>query len=97
MLEIITSKKAEQDLIGIWSYTFNKWDEAQADHYLDRLNEGFDLIAANPKITYLRQEFENPVYIYPYEHQLIVYIVNDKAINIIRVLHKTMNVELQLD
>jgi len=92
MLKIVTSAQAEQDLINIWSYTDKK-----ADHYLDRLSEGFELIAANPNITYLRKEFDKPVYIYPYEHHLIIYVILDEAINIIRVLHESMNVELQLD
>ncbi len=97
MLKIVTSAQAENDLINIWSYSYKKWGEKQADHYLDRLSEGFELIAANPNLTYLRKEFAKPVYIYPYEHHLIIYVILDKTINVIRVLHESMNVELQLD
>lgn len=97
MLEIIVSKQAEQDLLNIWSYTNKQWDEKQADAYLDRLNEGFELIAENPNIAVLRKEVIKPVYIYPFEHHLMVYVVDETRIKIIRVLHESMNVSLQLD
>ncbi len=42
MLEILIRPKAEQDLIGIWLYTFNQWGEAQADADLDELNCGIN-------------------------------------------------------
>lgn len=36
---------AESDLIGIWQYTFERWDAAQADKYLDELNDGIQQLA----------------------------------------------------
>jgi hypothetical protein len=38
--EIRKHALAESDLIGIWEYTFHEWDAAQADKYLDELDDG---------------------------------------------------------
>lgn len=50
MLEIHKQALAEEDLIGIWCYTAEKWGAAQADSYLDQLNEGIAVLAENPRI-----------------------------------------------
>ncbi|MES9853997.1 MAG: type II toxin-antitoxin system RelE/ParE family toxin [Candidatus Thiodiazotropha sp. L084R] len=97
MLKIIKTVRAEQDLIDIWSYSFNKWGEAQADRYLDRLNAGFSLVAKNPQMCRQRKECEQPAYIHLCEHHLIVYAFNSKTVTIVRVLHESMNIEIQLD
>lgn len=97
MLEIFKTVRAEQDLIDIWSYSFNEWGEAQADRYLDCLNEGFSLVAKNPQMCRQRKEFEQPVYIHLCERHLIVYVFDNKAVTIVRVLHESMNIERKLD
>ena len=38
MREFVKRPLAKEDLIGIWSYTFNKWGEAQADKYLSEID-----------------------------------------------------------
>jgi plasmid stabilization system protein ParE len=38
---------AVSDLIGIWQYTFEQWDAAHADKYLDELDYGIRQLAAN--------------------------------------------------
>jgi toxin ParE1/3/4 len=31
---------AESDLVDVWLYTFEQWDERQADKHLDELDQG---------------------------------------------------------
>jgi plasmid stabilization system protein ParE len=38
MAEVTTSRRAREDLKGIWRYTFQAWGEAQADRYLNDLS-----------------------------------------------------------
>jgi len=96
MLTIIKSVQAEQDLINIWSYSYKEWGDDQADYYLDLLNDGFKLIANNPGMCRLRKEFIKPIYLHMCEHHLIIYIFNKAELNIVRVLHESMNIEIQL-
>jgi plasmid stabilization system protein ParE len=44
MQKILLSPLAERDLVGIWRYSLAQWGEAQADRYLDELEEGFSAL-----------------------------------------------------
>ncbi|MEM6722804.1 MAG: type II toxin-antitoxin system RelE/ParE family toxin [Bacteroidota bacterium] len=48
MPRIIKQVQAEQDLLDIWLYTFNEWDEQQADKYLDEMEQAIQLLAEQP-------------------------------------------------
>ena len=47
---ILKSALAENDLIEIWEYSFEQWSAAQADKYVDELNDAIQLLADNPKL-----------------------------------------------
>ena len=93
---IYKQAQAKQDLVDIWLYTFGQWGETQADNYLDKLEAAFLLLAEQPMIARERTEFVPPVRIYHYANHLIVYLVVDGGINIVRVLHKNMDIYAQL-
>ncbi len=97
MLNIYKQVQAKQDLINIWLYTFNEWGEIQADKYLDGLENSLHLLAKQPLICRERAEFDPPIRIHHYEHHIVVYLVIEDGINIIRVLHKNMDVGQQLE
>ena len=97
MLHIFKTVEAEQDLINIWSYTYKNWGDEQADKYLDGLEKGFKLLAETPLISRPRDEFIYPVRIHLYAHHLIIYEALPDKINIVRVLHGSMDIEEQLE
>lgn len=97
MPRIIKQIQAEQDLLEIWLYTFNEWGEQQADKYLDELDQAIQLLAEQPLMCRERFTFVPPVRIHRHAHHLIVYIALDDGINIIRVLHESMDIDHQLD
>ena len=93
MPRILKQSLAEQDLIEIWLYTLNEWGEYQADKYLDDLEEAIRLLAEQPLICRERTELSPPVRIHHHAHHLIVYLALEDGINIIRVLHESMDVD----
>ena len=97
MPRIIKQAQAEQDLLDIWLYTFNEWGEKQADVYLDNLSKALALLADQPLICRKRLEFTPPVRIHHHAHHLIVYLAQDDGINVVRVLHESMDVDGQLE
>lgn len=97
MLNIYKQNQAKQDLIDVWLYTFNEWGEVQADKYLDGLEYSLRLLAEQPLICREREEFEPPVRIYHHEHHMVVYLLMEGGINIVRVLHKNMDIVRQLE
>ena len=90
------SAAAEEDLINIWLYTYQEWDEAQADHYLDGIEGALKLLSGSPLICPEQEELTPPVRIHSHNYHLIVYEVTDDGIYIIRVLHENMDIDERL-
>jgi Plasmid stabilization system protein len=97
MEQVHKTSLAEQDLIEIWLYTYNEWGELQADLYLDSFEQALDLIAGQPRICRLREEFDPPVRIYLHQRHLIVYWEINDGIEVIRVLHEGMDVDARIE
>lgn len=88
---------AEQDLVNIWLYTWHEWGEAQADAYLDELERAMQLLVEQPSLGRLREAFTPAVRILNHAHHMLVYQIIQGGIRIIRVLHKNMDIDIQLD
>ena len=89
------------DLEAIWRYTEEEWGITQAEFYLDQMDDAFGLLAEQPKLSRIRNEFRPPVRIYHHAHHLIVYDthldgIRPDGIIIIRVLHESMDVASRL-
>ncbi len=50
MRKIRLHASAESDLIDIWVYSFEEWDDLHADKYLDKLNAAINSLASNPEL-----------------------------------------------
>jgi len=50
------SRKAEEDLEGIWLYTYEIWSKEQADRYLSLIFDEIEFLSINPKTG---QAFDN--------------------------------------
>ncbi len=96
MHKIHKTKAAEQDLTGIWLYTFQQWNETQADKYLDELDSGIQLLSKHPKIGKDYSDVREGIRCLIINKHLIFYCINDNQIDIIRVLHESMDVEQYL-
>lgn len=82
---------AESDLIGIWQYTVERWDAAQADKYLDELNAGIQQLADNPEMGANRDYVREGYRVLFVNSHAVYYTVAPSAIHIIRVLHGKMD------
>jgi toxin ParE1/3/4 len=96
MRKIRLHVRAESDLIDIWEYSFDEWDDVQADKYLDELNAAINSLAANPELgvkrNYLRQDYRA---LFVNQHA-IYYKLTPTTIDIVRVLHGQMDPERHL-
>ncbi len=91
MLRIHKQGLAEQDLLDIWLYTFEQWDEVQADKYLDQLGEAFLLIAEHPVIGKACDGIRPGYRRYYAERHIIFYTLGNDTVHIIRVLGAAMD------
>jgi toxin ParE1/3/4 len=88
---------AENDLESIWRYTATNWGVDQAHAYLDGLVDIFKLLSENPQMCRERNEFAPPVHIHHHANHLVVFILSETGIDIVRILHESMDVDSQLD
>ena len=88
--------KARQDLKNIWFYSFDKFGQAQADKYFDELESAFKTLQDNPQIgvicDYIRPDYRQ----FKINHHYIFYKISQQTIQVIRVLHESMQLESHL-
>ena len=93
------SRKAEEDLEGIWLYTLEIWSKEQADRYLSLIFDEIEFITANPKTG---QDFDQIRKNYRYskvKSHLIFYKhkKSEDVIEVIRILHERMDLENRIN
>jgi toxin ParE1/3/4 len=89
------SRKAEEDLEGIWLYTLETWSKEQADRYLSLIFDEIEFLSINPKTG---QDFDHIRKNYRYskvKSHLIFYKhrKSNDVIEVIRILHERMDLE----
>ncbi len=91
MHSIVQSSQAEQDLIDIWVYTAEEWSLAQADSYLEELVSGIDRLREHPMIGASRDDLRKDYRALTVSQHLVFYKVSEDEVQIIRVLHKSVD------
>ncbi len=80
--------EADEDYYAIYRYGVEQFGRARAEAYADRLDQGFDLSADNPRAARLRRKLHPPVRAWPIGAHLIVYQVEaDDSVTILRIPH----------
>jgi len=92
MASLQKTRQAEQDLIEIWRYTFEKWGETQADAYLRKIEACFEKIGKGTAPLKLLPD--NVRYI-RCEHHFIFLLMDSKPI-VIALLHEKMDMLARL-
>lgn len=89
--------RAKEDLLGIARTTEAKWGRNQRKLYLQQFDEAFHSLAHSPDLGRTCGDIRKGYFKYPQGSHLIFYRQGATAdIEIIRVLHKRMDVALHL-
>lgn len=96
MRQIRKSALAESDFIGIWEYTFQQWGAAQADKYLDELDEGIARLADKPETGAKRDYVSEGYRVLLINSHAVYYTIAPSTIYIVRVLHGQMDPDRHL-
>ena len=89
------SPLAETDLEEIWLYTFRQWSMAQADDYHNSIIAAVEGLAAGRKI-WQRTDVREGYWKYKVGLHVIYFRCSDEFLDVIRILHSRMDVELHL-
>ena len=92
------SEKAFEDIENIWLYTMENWSSDQADRYYNLIFDEIEYIAENPlsgrNAGHIRKNYrcslvKSHLIYYRYKKQ-------EKKVEIIRILHQSMDAEERL-
>jgi len=98
MANYYLTNKAVEDLTGIWNYTYEHWSETQADTYYFLLLDSCQTIANNPNRGKKYDVVNEKILGYISNQHIIFYIIISKnEIEIVRILHGSMDLKSKFE
>lgn len=97
-MNIKLTRLAEEDIDDIRIYTIKNWGYAQAEKYIDFIEDAYKIIQDNPYTLQSKQRndlLENCRVLYVRKH-VIIYLVEKELIAILRILHQSMDYKRHL-
>ena len=98
MAKVILRQEAIDDLNDIWTYTFEKWSEKQADKYYATLEFTCMQIGKNPE---LGNEYEginsNLLGLRTGKHIIFYQVLTEDEIEVIGILNESMDLKNRLN
>ena len=97
MSSFALTRRAKNDLKAIAKFTETRWGRAQRNIYIKQFDDTFHMLAETPAVgkdcSFIKDGYQK----FPQGSHLIFYkIVPNKSIEIIRILHKSMDVTSKL-
>jgi len=89
-------RQARRDIDGIADHTFAAWGAEQEDLYLAVLHEAFDRLAEFPDSGVAREDLAPGLRSLAVGRHVIFYLLNCDTIEIVRVLHQSIDVSRHL-
>ncbi|NBC04301.1 MAG: type II toxin-antitoxin system RelE/ParE family toxin [Bacteroidetes bacterium] len=97
MRKYTLTRKAEDDIREIWTYTLEEWDEEQAEIYLNGLESKIKEASENPDtIGQARPDIKSGYMSFLYESHIVFFRKEMNYIVVVRVLHQKMDIQKRL-
>ncbi|VAW34971.1 hypothetical protein MNBD_GAMMA01-845 [hydrothermal vent metagenome] len=96
MTQYVLSPEAKKSLIQIKAFSTNQFGRLRATRYLQDIASRFKELASNPELGKLRNELKAGYYSYFVGSHSIYYRIKTNHIEIIDVLHQSMEPERHL-
>ena len=91
------SQQALFDLNDIWEYTFHKWSKEQADRYYNLIFDEIEYISENSHLGISYEHIRKNYRASKIKSHLVFYRIENKSIEIIRILHQRMDLKRRLE
>ncbi len=96
MANFFLTNKAVQDLEDIWDYTVETWSEKQAETYYGLIIDSCHQLVEEPMRGKLYEVVDKNIMGYKTGEHIIFYRIVSNDIEIVRILHKMMDLKLRL-
>lgn len=98
MTSFTLTTRAKSDLIAIARFTQDRWGLVQRNIYIKQFDEAFHILAVSPNIGKNCNYIKDGYHKFPQGGHIIFYkFTPEKPIQIIRILHKKMDVNSKFD
>ena len=87
---------AKADLNDIWEYSAKQWNIDQAEAYMRALDATFHLLVLNPRLGRNIDDIRKGYFKFSTASHILIYRVHKAQVEIVRILHKSSDVETQL-
>ena len=91
------SQQALYDINDIWEYTFHKWSKEQADRYYNLIFDEIEYISENSHLEISYEHIRKNYRASKIKSHLVFYRIENKSIEIIRILHQRMDLKRRLE
>ena len=85
------SEPARRDLKAIYYQSARQFGVVQADRYRDGMLNALKFTAENPLAVSVREGHSRPLRVYFYQSHMIVFIIEDEAVWVSRILHQSQD------
>lgn len=92
MARVTRRPLAAVDILDIWDRIADD-SVAQADRWIDRLDEALDLLATQPLMGRARNELAANVRSFPFGSYVVFYAPIEDGIDVVRVLHGARDID----
>lgn len=93
MKKYTLTRMAEKDIREIWKYTVENWGESQAFDYLNGLEMRLEELSEAPDTLGITRPDIKPNYMSClYKSHIVFFIKRTNSIEVIRVLHQSMDI-----
>ena len=96
MKAIKLTPQAQADLDEIWNYTAETWNIDQAETYMLSVDSTMKLLATHPTLGRSLSDIREGYFKFPAGSHLLVFRMTNEAIEFVRILHKSSDVERHL-
>lgn len=96
MNSVRLTPQAKADLDDIWNYTAKQWNTKQAEAYMRALDSTFHLLVLNPRLGRNIDDIRKGYFKFPTASHILIYRMNKEQVEIVRILHKSSDVEARL-
>ena len=96
MLSLNLAQSAVHDLEKIADYSLSNWGQKQSDDYLDEFEKAFHLLLDNPGLGKSRADIKPGYRSLPIEKHIIFYRIAEQSLEILRILHSSMDMPQHL-
>ncbi len=96
MTELVIRPRAQDDLKGIWRYSFEQWGEARANRYLRDLEREIKGLLDFPELGVSYGHAREGYRALHVHRHLVFYRILKGRLEVVRVLHEVMQVDNHL-